>query len=311
MSTKKTYLGAFTILFSLSLFAQRGDELMVYAVKGKVTALYKKKETTVMIGKVLVPGAVIKTGKDASLTMLCNKGKPIQVAKQGSFPVSKWRDSCRVSHSSVTTNYFKYIWDELYSYSPENKAKRRRDDLAVSRGDPPPVPGGIKPVKFTKLVFSKGMDTLNYDGTDFPLSWTGTGYRGFYHFTLYDDLGQTVIFKDSLKTSFIPIGHFSHLLDTGKSYSWTVFATGVPISRKRVLNYVQAEETGKLTEFYLRPTAMPEDSATTSFRVAYMLEQRHFLAAAFQWYRKANEQNPEMILFRDKLIRFRNEYWLR
>lgn len=302
-------MSVIAFLFTLSLFAQRGDELLVYAVKGKVTAMYKKKETTVRIGKVLVPGAVIKTDKDASLTMLCNKGKPIQVEKQGSFPVTKWRDSCRVTHSSITSNYFKYIWDQLYSYSPESKAKRRRDDMAVSRGDPPP--GAIKPVKFTKLVFSKGMDTVNYDGTAFPLSWTGNGYRGFYHFTLFDDLGLSVIFKDSVRTSFIPIGNFSHLLEPGKRYCWTVFATGVPVSRKRVLNFVKAEETSQMTEFFLRPTAIPEDSATTSFRVAYMLEQRHFLAEAFQWYQKASEQNPELVLFRDQLIRFRNEYWIR
>lgn len=306
---QKKLIGISCLFFSFPLLAQRGDELLVYAVKGTVTAVYKKQESPVKIGKVLLPGAVIKTEKDASLTMLCTRGKPISLTRQGSFPVLKWKDSCRSGSASLTTNYFKYIWDQMYSYSPEHLAElRKRNDMAVARGEPPP---NFKPKKFTKLEFSPGMDTVNYDGSTFPLSWKGSGYNGFYHFTLYNAKGDSVLYKDSLRSNFILIDSIRHLVSPGKSYRWTVLAKGAPVSKKRVLNYVSADETAELTNAYLKPLPIPEDSATTSFRVAYMLEKRHFFAEACRWYQKASEQNPEMELYRDQFIRFRNEYWIR
>lgn len=305
---KNSFLFVF-LLLAVSSEAQRGDELLVYSVKGKVTAIYKKKETQVKIGKVLVPGCVIKTEKDAKLTMLCTKGKPISLAKQGSFPVTRWKDSCKTTTASITSNYFKYIWDQLYSYSPEHKEQmRRRNDMAVARGEPS---AGIKPKKFTKLEFSKGMDTVNYDGSPFRLSWSGSGYKGYYHFTLYDEKAAKILYQDSLKRNFIAIDSFRHLLTEGESYRWTIAAYGVPVSKKRVLNYVSHQQTESETGQLLKPLPFPEDSATTSFRVAYILERMHFLAEAYNWYTKANEQNPDMELYRDQLIRFRNEFWIR
>lgn len=299
-------------LFFFSFFcaiAQKGDELLVYAVKGKVTSVYKSKETPVKIGKVLLPGSIVKTQKDASLTMLCTKGKPISLTMQGSFPVTRWRDSCRVTSSSITTNYFKYIWDQMYSYSPEKKERlRRRSDGAVARGEPNT---GNKPKKFTKLEFNKGMDTVNYDGNSFPLSWNGSNYKGYYHFTLFDTKGEAILYQDSLKKSFIVIDSFKHVLKEGESYYWTVLARGAPVSKKRVLNFILPQKTTAETEQLMQPLPYPEDSATISFRVAYILEQKHYLAEAYTWYQQASSQNPEMELYRDKLIRFRNEYWIR
>ena len=95
--------------------------MLVYAVKGEVTAIFKQQETRVKIGKVLKQGTTLKTGKDASLTMICTKGKAISLQKEGSFPLSRWRDSCAVTDESITANYFKYIWQQIYAYSPERK----------------------------------------------------------------------------------------------------------------------------------------------------------------------------------------------
>ena len=303
-------LSFFTLFCTLSLLAQRGDELLVYAVKGKVTATYQQKVSPVKIGKVLVPGTVIKTEKQAVLTMICTRGQPIQVQKEGTYPVTRWKDSCRINQHSVSGNYFRYIWDQFYSYSPEHKnANRKRNDLAVSRGGP--SAGRNQPKTFTKLVFSKGMDTVNTDGTDFNLSWTGTGYRGYYQFTLYDAAERTVLFKDSVLKSFIPLSKMLPVMEPGKTYRWTVFAEGAPISRKRVLQYVPADSTQALVKRLQSPGLIPEEEALSCFRVAYLLEQAHYLAEALRWYQKASELNPEMELFRDQLIRFRNEYWVR
>ncbi|MGQ0740611.1 MAG: hypothetical protein ACT4OJ_16300 [Bacteroidota bacterium] len=291
------------------LHAQQGDELLAYSVKGKVTVVYKNEEAAVKIGKVLKPGAVIKTQKDASLTMLCNKGKPLSVTKEGSFPVNNWKDSCRTPGGSVTSNYFKYIWNQLYAYSPEYKEEmRKKNDMAVSRGDPPPKTTSPKKAR---LSFSKGMDTVNYDGENFPLSWTGSHFQGKYLFTLYNAKGDKVLFGDSLRQSYISIDSFQHLLEPGKSYRWNVTMKGMPASKKRVLVYIPA---GQLNDYMINlflPVDVPEDTASQFFRVAWMLELKHYLAEALIWYQKAAVAAPDTELFRDQLIRFRNEFWIR
>lgn len=290
--------------------AQRGDELLVYTVKGKVTCVYKNKETPVKIGKVLFPGSVVKTQKESALTVVCTKGKPISVSKQGSFPVSRWRDSCKTTGNSVSTNYFKYIWQELYSYSPEHKeALRKKDKMAVARGEGPP--GTKKQITGKpKMEFNRGMDTLLYDGQSFPLSWNMQGYRDYYYFKLYAE-NDDLIYSDSLRFSFIDINRFSQLLTSGNLYYWTVAAKGISESKKKVLKYVQQEEVNEIVSKLLKPITIAEDSAAVSFRVAFMLEQQHYLAEAYNWYQQAAIQDPEILLYRDKLIRFRNEFWIR
>ena len=307
----KTFFVLLTVFLVSSqiLRAQRGDELLVYAVKGDVTAIYKQQESRVKIGKVLKQGTTLKTGKDASLTMICTKGKAISLQKEGSFPVSRWRDSCTVTEESITANYLKYIWQQMYSYSPEKKDEmRRRNNMAVSRGE---SPGSGKKQRFTKLEFKKSLDTLQYDGDPFTLSWTGNGYRGMYYFTLYDVLGKDTLYTDSSKLSYIDIKKFANLLEPGKSYRWTVKAAAVPVSKKRVLNYILPEEKQKLMDQLLKPLVIEEDSATTSFRIAYSLESLHYFSAAYHWYQQAALLDPEMPIYRDQLTRFRNDYWIR
>jgi hypothetical protein len=296
----------------LSLPAQRGDELLVYSVKGSVTVLYKNVEEAVKIGRVLKPGDIIKTKQGASLTMLCNKGKAICVSKEGSFPVSNWKDSCRIAARTVSSNYFKYIWGQMYAYSPEHKEEmRRKNDMAVSRGDPPPNTGSKKKAR---LSFSKGMDTVNYFNKldNFPLSWDATNYNGQFIFRLYDAKNARLLYKDSLRARFIPVSRFRHVMEPGKSYYWTVNAKSIAGSRKRFLHYHASDE---MVNSHIRINSLPEgiteDSASASFRTAYLLEKKHCLEFALLWYETANAADPENVLFRDQLIRFRNEFWIR
>ena len=59
------------------------------------------------------------------------------------------------------------------------------------------------------------------------------------------------------------------------------------------------------------PTAIPEDSASQYFRIAFLLEKKHYLADALTWYQKATLADPSIEAYRDKFIRFRNEFWIR
>jgi hypothetical protein len=296
------------ILVNLSSAAlsQRGDELLVYSVKGQVTAVFKNQETAVKIGRLLLPGTTIRAQKGSAVTMVCKKGKPVHIYKEGVYPVSLWKDSCRTSAASITSNYFAYVWSELYKYTPEYKETQ----LAVSRGDPP---YRIKRFAGGKLRIdiAAGLDTLNYDGENFPLSWTCFDYNGKYSFRLYDSKGIKLLYSDSILENFIRMDSLKNFLEQGRSYRWTVSAARSGVIKKRVINYISPSVIIRFIDSIQKVTEPGEDSASLYFRVAYMLEKKHYMASAYRWYAKATEANPSVELFRDKFIRFRNEYWIR
>ncbi|MFZ9388550.1 MAG: hypothetical protein ACO25B_11785 [Chitinophagaceae bacterium] len=288
-------------------FSQQGDEMVVYAVRGTVTSLYKNAETPVKAGKVLLPAMLIRARENASLTLLCSKGKSFLVRVRGDLPVSGWKDSCNIPDKTISGNYFRYIWGQLYTYSPEHKEEmRKRNEMAVSRGEP--VPPGKKKAK---IQFSRGMDTICYDGRSFPLSWDLPEFRGIYIFKLFDVTGGRLLFSDSLVQNYISIDSIRQFLVPGNSYRWIVSAGKAPVSGKKTIWVKSREESDLVTDSCFAPLSFPEDPAARSFRTAFMLEQKHFLAGAYEWYRKASEEDPENRLYLDQLIRFRNEFWIR
>ena len=307
---RRTILIFLAAAFSGSTLAQQGKELLVYAVKGKATAVYQNISFPLKIGKVLQPGTVITTEKDASLTLLCQQGKPISVSQAGQFPLSKWKDSCSTGTAhTVSGNYFRYIWQQLYANSPEHKEeKRRQNNLAVSRGESQ----GTVPAKSQRgIQFKPGMDTVYDDGSSFPLSWTAPVNTGPYFFTLLDANGKKAVYRDTVRSPFIAIDSFRHLLKEGNTYRWTVGARGMKTSRSRILRVVGPEKGRRLLEQCLLPTVFEEEPAAQCLRVAYTLEKNHYLGAALSWYSQAAEKGGEETFFQEQLTRFRNDYWIR
>jgi hypothetical protein len=309
--TKEVKLSMFIIscIFSIPVFTQTGTELMVYSFKGNVTVIENDTETSLKIGKLLKPGVVIKVDKDAALTMICMQGKPLKVNKEGTFPVSTWKDSCHVKNHTLSGNYFRYIWGEFYTHSPEYQEQlRKRNEGAVTRS--PVETNEFKPNKKIKIEFSKGMDTVNIGSKDFPLAWTGIGYTGKYQFRLYTNKKRKLILRDSIFRSYISTEKLRDRLETGKSFVWTISAPKSGTIRKRILNIVSDEKIQTLIDELLNPVEVEEDSAAIYFRTAYMLEMKHYLAQAYIYYKKALEANPEFQVYSDKLNRFRSEYWV-
>ena len=140
---------------------------------GNVTVVENNAETKVKIGKVLKPGSMVKTQKQAQLTMVCKQGKPITISKEGNFPVNNWRDSCRADNNySMTTKYFQFIWDQLYVRSDEYKKEHPGEDgsltAAPTRGD-----------EDLEIYVNEWMDTVNYVPGNFPLSIIIIMQRGY------------------------------------------------------------------------------------------------------------------------------------
>jgi len=295
------------LCFATSIKAQAGTELLVYAIKGNITAVYNNEESPVKIGRLLKPGTVIKIKSGSKMTMVCKQGRPFFLSKEGDYPLSKWNDSCKTSTSSITANYFKYIWNEFYTHSPEYQQDQNTSALgAVTRS---PAQDVFNPRK-VNISFNQGLDTLNYTNGDFPLSWTCYNYSGKYTFRLYETRTGKLLYKDSVQRSFISISKFKNLLEAGKRYYWTATAPRAGKIKKRVLNYLESNKVEQFINELPNNEDIPEDSAAKYFRIGYMLEQRHFLADAYTYYKKAAETAPDITMFADKLLRFRNEFWI-
>lgn len=302
---------SFTILAlfgAISMMAQRGDELLVYSVKGKVTATYQNVESPVKIGKVLKPGTTLKTDKDARLTMVCKQGKPLSIIKEGVYPISRWKDSCRNTAGSITSNYFQYIWSELYRRSEEySEDLDQHNNLAVVRGEDDRY--ADYPEGMVVVEFSPGLDTLNFTGNDFPLSWLSYDYNGKYQFSIYTSKDRKLVFKDSVDANGILISRFANKLKPGTSYAWTVTANAnTGVIRRRILHYVPQKKLAEYTQSIAQPVGIVEDSAASFFRIGYLMEKKHFLAEAFSYYQKAAAADATVPLYRDKLSDFRYEY---
>jgi hypothetical protein len=216
-----------------------------------------------------------------------------------------------VPSKGLFANYFSFVWNQFYEYSPEHKdALRKSNQGAVTRGE-----GTLKEKRIrnnrVRIEFSRGMDTVNYTGKDFTLSWSCFDYHDKFLFRLYDEKGSTLIYSDSTWENTVPVSSMVRYLEPGKKYKWTITAPRAGFIKKRLLYYEGGERVRSLINSWLLPDTYAEDSATIYFRTAYMLERAHYPAEALEFYEKANYADPSIELYRDQLIRFRNEYWIR
>lgn len=299
------------LLFTSVAHGQRGDELLVYSVKGNVTAIYKNQETAIKVGKVLTNGYTIKTGKGASLTMICREGKALSVEQEGVFPLSRWNDSCITDNRSLTAKYFQYVWKELYHHSPEYKNYvDSYGNMGVVRGE------GAKgyndyPSWMVVVEFPPGLDTLNFVSGSFPLSWYCYDYNGKYHFRLYTSKTRKLLFTDSVDGNSELTDKFEKLLKPGVSYAWTITANAkTGVIRRRILNCVPGNVFTNLLDSLEKDNVFMEDQAAKYFRIGYILEQKHFLKEAGEYYQKAATADDGTGMYKEKLEDFRFQYRL-
>ncbi len=291
-------------MFSLHTYAQVSEELLVYSVKGNVTVIEDNKESKLKIGKVLKPKSVIKTDKDSKLTLVCKKGKAISVVQEGIYPVDNWKDSCREPHVSVTTNYFQFIWAQLYLRSPEGMEEVKNGSMSISN-DGAVLRSGEE-ITDIKIEFNIALDTVNYTEGDFPLTWSSPGFDGKFLFQLFNSAGK-LVYKDSISDNLVKISKFSRLLQPGKSYRWLIGTKGISIRKPRVINGVKPIMLKEFIES-IDSLDVPEDPAAVYFRIGYMLEKKRYYAHVYDYYHKAVEIEPENDLYRQRLLDFSRNF---
>jgi len=104
----------FILLLFFSVTANSQENLFViYSLKGSVSIIDNKVESKAKIGNLVNGTASIKVGAGSFATLICNETKMFSLSKAGNYSAASLKDSCAGKNSSVSSNYMKYIWNEM------------------------------------------------------------------------------------------------------------------------------------------------------------------------------------------------------
>ena len=290
----------FLILFSaLALFASAQNQFLLYSYKGNVSVIENKVESKAKVGKPLNNSASLKIAAGGTVTLICNESAMFTITKPGTYALTKFGDSCKVVNSSVSANYVKYVWAQMTK--PAGSAGSNRKAYmntvgAVSRS-------------INNIWVDPRLDTVNYSGGEFPLSWKSYAEAKEFDFYLYNSNNITDPFYsttvDKLKIS---IPSIVSRIKPGNSYFWISAVKGEENEERKVLNYVTKEEFNAVLENIKAQGVSFEAPAEEAYRIAFMLEDKHYLSEAYEYYSKAATLDPENVLYRSTLMSFKKDY---
>ncbi|HJS54840.1 MAG TPA: hypothetical protein VJ765_09860 [Chitinophagaceae bacterium] len=293
---KKTILIP-ALLFTLGAAAQ-DNMFVVYSIKGAVSVIENKTETKAKIGTILDGDETIRVGTGSFATLICNENRAFSINKAGNYSTASLKDSCKISGGSVSSNYMKYVWDEMTKPkgTPEKNRKNYMANVgAVSRG-------------INNVWIDPRLDTINYVSGTVPLSWKSYTDAEEFEFKLYDESGSNTLFSKAIKKKHVDISELLKTIQPGKSYKWTAMIKGEPDNDdKKFLHYAPKEE---YNTFYNRVKShdAAETEAGKNFRIGFILEENHYLAEAYNHYMKATQLDPANSLYRYTFMSFKKDY---
>lgn len=298
------------IVALFTIFPCFGQEsLIVYGKKGNAYSIVNKKETEIRVGNILPLASSVRLEEGTVLTLLCRQGIRFLINRKGTYSLYRYKDSCKVRSNSVSSNYLSYLWGQIYSNSADHKLENHESTMAVTRGEGKKQRRG--PLgKHRVIDFSKAMDTVKITGRDFQLCWNCFDGDAFYQFKLYDKDGLHQIWSDSTDVTFISTSGFHALLQEGSIYKWNITAPDADFIRKRVIKKVSQAEIDSLVQQLEGEEIPGEDKASNYFRIAYVLERKHYLAEAWSFYTLAREADKTNPIIKKELTRFLNEFYL-
>ena len=284
------------ILFILTMsIASAQQSFLVYQLKGNVKLKIGKQYSQLRIGQSVKSANTILLGKDAAVMLICEGYASFTINKAGNHLLKDYVDSCIRETNSVTSKYFKYIWDELthpHSTPESNRRKYMQNTGAVVRGCP-----GIK----VDQVF----DTINNHNGQVTIKWKTDLPNAQLSFVLYDNEKEGRL----LHSSYMDKNYV--LLDTIKKYAgnneeiyWNLAINGNEVCSRK---YIKLWQTGDYTDLLAHLNAATGtilDKAERYYAIGFLLESQHFLAEAKEYYKKASTLKPTEKRYRQALNDF-------
>lgn len=295
----KKFLLLSACLLGIYLLRAQDNGFLIYSYKGNIAVIENKVESKAKVGKMLNSAASIKVAAGGTVTLICNEAAMFSISKAGTYTLSSFGDSCKVSTSSVSANYVKYVWAQMTKAgsSPGSDRKKFMNTVgAVSRS-------------VNNIWIDPRLDTVNYSGGEFPLSWKSYADAKDFEFSLFNtDNTTSPAFKTVVGKLKIPIQNFAAKLKTGNTYLWTAAVKGENNDELKVLNYVTKESFQSTLAALKASAGAFENAAEEAYRLGFLLEDAHYLAEAYQYYSKAATLAPDVPLYRSTLMSFKKDY---
>lgn len=291
----------FLILFcSFTVAVSAQNDFLLYSFKGNVSVIENNVESKAKVGKPLNATATIKVATGGAVTLICNEAAMFTFSKAGTYPLGRFGDSCRVSSNSVSANYVKYVWASMTKSSGSAGSNRKAYMNTV----------GAVSRSINNIWIDPRLDTLNYSGgTDFPLSWKSYSDAKDFEFSLFSsDNISTPIHTTFVSKLKIPVNDFAGKMKQGNSYFWTASVKGEENDELKIINYVTKETFNKILETIKNQGTSFEAPSEQAYRIAFMLEDAHYLSEAYQYYTKAATLDPVNVLYRSTLMSFKKDY---
>jgi hypothetical protein len=294
---KKSQL--FLILLLATGFTYGQTSFVLYSFKGNVSVMENNTEAKAKVGKPLASSASVKVGASSAVTLICNEAAMFTLSKPGTYKLSAFGDSCKISSSSMTANYVKYVWAQMTKPSGSGGSNRKaymNTVGAVSRG-------------INNIWVDPRLDTVNYSGGEFPLSWKSYADAKDFDFMLFNN-GNIVepFYTTTVSKLKISIPSFALRMKAGETYYWISAIKGEENEERKVLNYVSKETFTTLLAAIKTRAGGFEAPAEQSYRIAFMLEDAHYLSEAYEYYTKAAALDSNNALYRSTLMSFKKDY---
>lgn len=278
---------------ALALGAGAADvEFVVYFSQGKVTKSGGSKSLALKKGDRLFAPDEFLLAEGAQVVLICKNYTTLQLKKKGRYSVAALRAGCRKAGTSFTSSYFQYIWDEFTHVhgTPEKDPKKyMRNTGAVSRG-------------CAQVQTRVAVDTVHYLSGALPVGWS-TSFTTPY-LRVYDDpLDGMLLRNEPLGAAPLQIEQVASALKGEGVYYWQVTdAEGVGCERN-YLRLWKADEYKRAVDGLLKGV-VATTPAETAYLKGYVLEEHHFLAEAYAYYRRAARLHPQHRLYKKTVDRF-------
>lgn len=289
-----------SIIFLVLLFqSTEAQTFLAYSIKGNVTAVEGNKTIPVKIGMMFNEVSQVVIPNGGAVTFICNEINLVTLSKAGKYNLSLFKDSCKVNSSSMTLNYLKYVWNQLTTKpgSPEKNRKYFMSNIgAASRS-------------INNIWIDPRLDTINYYSGSFPLSWKSYAEAEEFEFSLYDkNPPGKPLFSVATKSKYFPANEIIKSTKPGTTYYWTAAVKGEQNNELKVLRVVTKEEYDNFISSLRKVDDQFESDAENAFRMAFLLEQGHYLAEAYTYYLKAASLQPDAGIYKNTLEAFIKDY---
>lgn len=285
---------------ALSSLTYAQNSFLIYTVKGNVSVVENNVTSKAKIGRLLPESAQVVIAPGGVVSLICNQANLINLNK-GKVSLSTLSEQCKTTEGSATSNYLKYVWSQLTTHpgTPEKNRKQFMTNVgAVSRG-------------VNNVWIDPRLDTVKYVSGSFPLSWKSYAEAEEFEFFIYDKPESNPVATLTTKNRFIDAKTLAAKMKPSSVSYWTAAVKGEQNPEIKIFEYVPADVYKTTLTSFEKSGPELETDAAKAFRIAFLLEQAHYLADAYTYYKKATALEPALPVYKSTLESFKKDYGIK